>query len=356
MENKNLPKPSMRISARFSERKLNFAKRAEIPLLGKLIVILGPTASGKTELAIKLAKKLAPYRTCSDAGFNGVEIISADSRQVYKGMNIGTAKPTPDTKNSSNFSTGQAKKKYIFTHKGIPHYCIDVASPKRRFTVAQYRKLALKAIEKIQKKGKIPILVGGTWFYIRAVVDGLVIPEVPPDWKLRKKLEKKSAKELFKILKKLDPQRAKKIEKENPRRLIRAIEISKKIGKVPPLKFSPLPYPVLMIGIKKSKRELEKIIKRRFFEWLKRGLILEVIKLRKMGVSFKRIEGFGMHYREIARYLQGKISEREMIENSIKEIQNYAKRQTAWFKRDKRIKWIKNYREAEKLVKKLIAK
>jgi tRNA dimethylallyltransferase len=295
--------------------------KRENSLKKKLIVILGPTASGKTELALKLAKK-----------FNG-GIVNADSRQVYKGMDIGTAKPT---------------KKEM---KGVPHYLLDIASPKRKFTFAQYRRLALKVIEKIQKKGKIPFLVGGTWFYIRAIVDGLVIPEVPPDWKLRKELEKKSSKELYKILKKLDPKRAKTIEKENKRRLIRAIEVCKKIGKVPPLKFKPLPYPVLIIGIKRKKKELMKKIKKRFFEWLKRGLVLEVIKLRKMGVSFKRIEEFGMHYREIARYLQGKISEKEMIENSIREIQNYGKKQLNWFKKDKRVKWINNYRGAEKLVR-----
>jgi tRNA dimethylallyltransferase len=290
----------------------------------KLIVILGPTASGKTELAVKLAQN-----------FNG-EIVNADSRQVYKGMDIGTAKPT---------------KKEM---RGVPHHLLNVASPKRKFTVAQYRKLALKAIEKIQKRGKIPFLVGGTWFYIRAIVDGLVIPEVPPDWKLRKELEKKTQKELYKILKKLDPERAKTIEKENKRRLIRAIEICKKIGKVPPLRFSPLPYLVLMIGIKRAKKELMERIRKRFFEWLKRGLILEVIKLQKMGVSFKRIEEFGMHYREIAKYLRGKISEKEMIENSIKEIQNYAKKQMNWFKKDKRIKWIRNYKEAKELIKKFL--
>jgi tRNA dimethylallyltransferase len=289
--------------------------------LSKLIVILGPTASGKSKLAIKLSKK-----------FNG-EIINADSRQVYKGMDIGTAKPT---------------KKEM---KGIPHYLLDVASPKRKFTIAQYRKLALKAIEKIQRKGKIPFLVGGTWFYIRAIVDGLVIPEVPPDWKLRKKLEKKSPRELYKILKKLDPERAKTIEKENKRRLIRAIEICKKIGKVPPLKFEPLPYPVLILGIKIDKKKLMERIKKRFFEWLKKGLIAEVKKLRKMGLSFKRIEEFGMHYREVAKYLQGKISKEEMIENSIREIQNYAKKQMNWFKRDKRVNWVLNYKEAEILVK-----
>ena len=291
----------------------------------KLITVLGPTASGKSELAIKLAKK-----------FNG-EIISADSRQVYKEMNIGT---------------GKVSKKEM---QGIPHYLLDVASPKRRFTVSQYRKLAIIAINKIHRKNKVPFLVGGTGFYIQAVVDGILIPEVPPDWKLRKKLEKKSPKELYRILKKLDPRRAKTIEKENPRRLIRAIEIVLKTKKpVPPLKFNPLPYPVLMIGVKRPKKELKQRIKERFFEWLKRGIILEVIKLRKMGVSFKRIEEFGMHYREIAKYLQNKIDEKEMIENSIKEIQNYAKRQMTWFKRDSRIRWLRNYKEAEKLVREFL--
>ena len=134
----------------------------------KLIVILGPTASGKNRPVIRLAKK-----------YNG-EIISADSRQVYKGMDIGSGKIT--------------KKEMA----GIPHYLLDVANPKRKFTVAQYQKLALKAIKNIQNKEKMPILVGGTGFYIQSVVDGIIIPEVKPDWKLRKKLEKKSNKNYIK--------------------------------------------------------------------------------------------------------------------------------------------------------------
>jgi len=289
--------------------------------LQKLIVILGPTASGKTELAIKLAKKF------------GGEIVSADSRQVYRGMDIGTGKVT--------------KKE----RQGIPHYLLDVASPKRKFTVAQYRKLASKTINKILKKEKIPFLVGGTGFYIQAVADGIVITEVKPDWKLRKELEKKSVVELYKILKKLDPRRAKTIERKNPRRLIRAIEIVMKTKRpVPPLKFQPLPYPVLMIGIKRDKKELQNLIKKRFFKWLRQGLIKEVVNLKKLGLSWKRIEDFGIHYRAIARYLQNKIGDKEMIENSIREIQNYAKRQITWFKRDKRIHWIKNQNEAERLI------
>jgi len=288
----------------------------------KLIVILGPTASGKSELAIKLAKK-----------FNG-EIVSADSRQVYKGMDIGTGKIT---------------KKEM---KGIPHYLLDVASPKRRFTVAQYRKLALKAIEKVFKKRKVPILCGGTGFYIQAVVDGIIIPEVKPDWRLRSNLNKFPVEELYKILKKLDPRRAKAIEKKNPRRLIRAIEIIMKTKKpVPPFKKQPLPYPVLMIGIKKLPEELKKLIEKRFLKWLKIGLIAEVKKLRKLGLPWKRIEEFGIHYRVITQYLQNKLSYKEMIEHSLKELHNYAKHQMTWFKRDKRIIWVKNYKKAEKLVK-----
>jgi len=312
----------------------------------KLIAILGPTASGKSELAIKLAKK-----------FKG-EIVSADSRQVYKGMNIGTAKPT---------------KKEM---KGIPHYLLDVASPKRRFTVVQYRKLSLKAINKIFKKGKVPILCGGTGFYIQAVVDGIIIPEVKPDWRLRSNLNKLSAAELYQRLKKLDPKRAGTIEKKNKRRLIRAIEIVMKTKKpVPALKKNPLPYPVLMIGIKKENLETE--IEKRFFEWLKQGFLREVQKLRKIGLTWKRIEEFGIHYRTAALYLQGKISDAEFIKKSLIELRNYAKRQMTWFthqnfaeqnlggfKRparqqpepqamaggDKRIHWVKTEREAEKLI------
>jgi tRNA dimethylallyltransferase len=291
----------------------------------KLIIILGPTASGKSDLAIELAKK-----------FNG-EVVSADSRQIYKGMDIGT---------------GRITKREM---RGIPHYLLGVASPKRIFTVSQYRKLAVAAINKIQKKNKVPILCGGTGFYIQAVVDGIAIPEVKPDWKLRQKLQKKSIKDLYKLLKKLDPKRARTIEKNNPRRLIRAIEIVLKTKKpVPVLKKNPLPYPVLILGVKKEKEELKKLIEKRFSKWLKQGLLKEVKNLRKSGLSWKRIEAFGLHYRAISQYLQNKITCKEMIENSLIELKNYAKRQMTWFKRDNRICWIKTHREANKLAKKFL--
>jgi len=299
-------------------KRRNFVKN-------KLIAILGPTASGKTDLSIKLAKK-----------FNG-EVISADSRQVYKGMDIGSGKVT---------------KKEM---KSVPHYLLDVASPKRKFTVVQYQRLAMKAIDKIHKKIKIPFLVGGTGFYIQAVVDGIIIPEVKPDWKLRKKLEKKNIEELFKMLKKLDPRRAKSIEKKNKRRLIRALEIVIKTKKpVPLLKKKPLQFEALIIGIKKSPEELKELIRKRLLKRLKGGMIAEVKKLKKSGLSWKRLEEFGLEYRFLAQYLQNKLTYEEMLEKIQKESEKFAKRQMTWFKRDKRIHWTKNYRKAEKLIKTLL--
>jgi len=288
----------------------------------KLIVILGPTASGKTDLSIKLAKR-----------FNG-EVISADSRQVYKGMDIGSGKIT---------------KKEM---RGIPHYLLDIASPKRKFTVVQYKNLALKAIKKIQRENNLPILVGGTGFYIQSVIDNVIIPSIKPDWKLRKELERKSIQELFKMLKKLDPRRAKTIESKNKRRLVRALEIVIKTKKpVPLLKKNKPQFDVLIIGVKRNKQELKQKIRERLLKRLRTGMINEVKNLKKSGVSWKRLEEFGLEYRFIAQYLQKKITKEEMIDRIQIEIEHFAKRQMTWFKRDKRIKWIKNLQESGKLVK-----
>jgi tRNA dimethylallyltransferase len=302
----------------------------------KIIVILGPTASGKSDLAVKIALWLSSKKIKKKFKIEGAEIISADSRQVYRGMDIGSGKITKEET------------------KGIPHYLLDVASPKRNFTVAQFVDLAKKAISKIFKKKKIPIICGGTWFYIYALVDGYTFPRVRPDWKLRRKLEKKSKEELFEELKKFDPERAKTIDPHNKRRLIRAIEIAKKLGKVPPLKKQPLPYPVLFLGIEKSFPELKKLIEKRLLKRLKQGMIEEVKKLRESGISWKKLESFGLEYEWIAKYLQGKIEKEEMIKKLQKDIEKFAKKQIKVFKKDKRVVWIKNEREAKKAVRKFL--
>ncbi len=288
----------------------------------KLIVILGPTASGKTSLSIKLAKK-----------FNG-EIISADSRQVYKGMDIGTGKVT---------------KKEM---QGVPHYLLNVVSPKVIFDVTQFKKLADKAISNIYNKNRIPFLVGGTGFYIQTVTDNIVLPNVKPDWKLRKKLEKKSVVELHKMLGKLDPRRAKTIDKNNPRRLIRALEIViKSKGPVSPLSPQKPNFSTLFLGVKRNDKELKGLIKKRLIERLKSGMVKEITNLHKSGVSWGRLEEFGLEYRYITQYLQGKLDYDEMVDRLQKEIEHYAKRQMTWFKRNNRIKWVKEYKEAERRCK-----
>lgn len=290
----------------------------------KLIVILGPTASGKTDLSVKLAKK-----------FKG-EIISADSRQVYRGLNIGSGKIT--------------KKEMM----GVSHYLLDVADPKRKFTVSKYQALALKVIRKIQNKNKAPFLVGGTGFYIQSIVDGIIIPEVKPNYKLRKSLEKKSAKELFEILKKIDPRRAKNIDAKNPRRLIRAIEIVTNTKKPVPNIKKAQEFNTLQIGISKNPSELKKLIHIRLAKRLKQGMIQEVKSLNKNGLSWKRLEDLGLEYRYIAKYLQNKITYQDMVEILEKEIWHFAKRQMTWFKRDKKIHWVKNIKEAETIIRSFV--
>ncbi|HEY4509401.1 MAG TPA: tRNA (adenosine(37)-N6)-dimethylallyltransferase MiaA [Candidatus Paceibacterota bacterium] len=286
-----------------------------------LIAIVGPTASGKSSLGVTLAKQ-----------FHG-EIVSADSRQVYKGLDIGSGKIT--------------RKEMM----GIPHHLLDVASPKRKFSAGRYQKLALRAIRDIQKRGKIPILVGGTPFYVYAVVDGYVFPEVKPNSRLRRELEQLSIEQLLEKLKKLDPRRARTIEQKNKRRLVRALEIVMTTGKpVPKLeKHSPL-FDVLMIGIKRSPEELKKRIHKRLLDRLDHGMVVEVDRLRKTGLSWKRLEELGLEYRFIAQYLQKKISYKEMVDLIQKESEDFARRQMVWFKKDPRIHWVSSDLEAERLI------
>lgn len=275
----------------------------------KIIVILGPTATGKSTLAVQIAKK-----------FNG-EIISADSRQVFKGMNLGSGKITHSEM------------------KGIPHHLLDVALPKTIFSVVKYKVLAEKAIKKIQDKNKIPIIVGGTGFYIDSIVKNITLPEVKLDKKLRAKLEKYSAEKLFKMLKKLSPSRAKSIDKYNKVRLIRAIEIAKTLGDVPEIIEGPKKYNFIFIGLDTKDTILKERIEKRLLKRIKLGMIREVSKLHKDGVNWKRLESFGLEYRETAKYLHGKINKNQLLENLKNDIWHFVKRQRTWFKRNKKIKW-----------------
>ncbi len=276
----------------------------------KVLVVVGPTASGKSALAVKLAKK-----------FNG-EIISADSRQVYRGLNIGTGKIT---------------KKEM---QGIRHHLLNVASLGKQFTAAQYRTLASKSLKSIVIRNKLPIVAGGTGLYIDALTGSISFPDVAPDKTLRNKLEKKSVEELFQILKKKDPHRAKTMDPKNKVRLVRALEIIEALGHVPNNRSAKSrPYEFVYIGL--EPHHLDKKILLRIHHWLKNGLINEVRKLHAHGISWKRMGQIGLVYHTVVKYLRGKISRDEMIREMFMEIRQYAKRQMTWFERNKKIKWFR---------------
>lgn len=284
----------------------------------KIIVILGQTATGKSDFAVEVAKKI-----------NG-KIISADSRQVYKGMDLGTGKVT---------------KKEM---EGIPHFMLDIVSPKNKtFSVSQFQKMANKKIKEILDKKNIPIVCGGTGYYIDSLINSLPFPEVLPNKKLRKELEAKDTTELFEILKKIDKDRAKNIDTKNRVRLIRAIEIAKELGKVPKLKKIKKEYETIKIGLTFPDKELKGRIYERLIKRIKKGMIKEVEKLHESGVSWKKLESFGLEYRYVSFYLQKKMTKEEMIEKLFSAIWHFAKRQKTWFKRDKEIIWINPSKKQE---------
>ena len=275
----------------------------------KVLVIVGPTSSGKSALAVGLAKK-----------FDG-EVISADSRQVYRGLNIGTGKIT---------------KREM---KGVPHHLLDVASPKRKFSADDYVRYARTAIEDISKRGKLPIVAGGTGFYIDALVGRIALPNVPPNTKLRAQLEKKSVKQLFALLRKKDPRRAKTIEPHHKRRLIRALEIAYALGSVPMMEIRSPSFDALWIGIAPPMKILEKKIGLRLSARMKQGMVAEARRLHAGGLAYKRMEELGLEYRSLARFLQGVITREQMVEELNRAIRKYAIRQIRYWKRNKDIRW-----------------
>ena len=308
----------------------------------KIIAVVGPTSSGKTALGVYLARKLGGSSRAKPRG----EIISADSRQVYRGLNIGTGKAT------------------LREQAGIPHHLLDVASPKKQFSANEFLYLGTKALKKIMIYHKLPIIVGGTGLYVDALLGRMSVAEAPPDEKLRRRLEKKSVSELFSMLKKKDPARAKTIEPEHKRRLVRALEIATAIGRSPSLsdgavqKFhrgdASMKFDVLWLGIAVPEPELKRRIRARLRARLRRGMVAEGRRLHAQGLSYKRMEELGLEYRALAKHLRGDIGRAEMTEKLERDIWKYAKRQMRWFKRNSDIRWVKNKTESLRLAKKFL--
>jgi tRNA dimethylallyltransferase len=317
--------------------------------MNKLLVICGPTATGKTGLALHLAKV-----------FNG-ELISADSRQVYKDMDIGTGKDLPK---SAKF------KKSLFSPPcyeidGVKVWGYDLVSPKKDFSVAHYTKLAKKIIKNIWKNNELPILVGGTGLYIKAVIDGIPTANVPKNVDLRKNLRQRSTNELFEILAQLDPIKAASLnisDKKNPRRLIRAIEVAQwmikptsKIGKVDKLDLEK--DNILFVGVKGTDGEIKKRVKKRVNKRLKQGIIKEIKNLLKKGVKWNHQAMDALGYKQFKQYFEGEKKLDEVKSDWIRDEVKYAKRQMTWFRKDKRITWFDvGKKDYEKKIEKLVGK
>lgn len=276
-----------------------------------IIAIVGPTATGKSDFAVQIAKL-----------FDG-EIISADSRQVYTGLDIGTGKIT--------------KKEMM----KVPHYGLDIANPKARrvFTASDFKTYAQQKISEISAKGKVPIICGGTGFYIDATLGNIELSDVLPDPILRKKLETLSTPRLLSMLKKLNSKKFKTIDQNNRVRIIRAIEIEKgtpkSLSKMAPR------FNTFWIGLDAEDSLLKDRISKRLIKRVRYGMIAEAIQLKKSGLSYKRMYELGLEYRYLSLFLQKKITQEEMITKLTSEIWHYVKRQRSWFKRNKEIIWIK---------------
>jgi tRNA dimethylallyltransferase len=277
----------------------------------KVIAIVGPTASGKTALSITLAQK-----------FNG-EVISADSRQVYRGMDLGTGKVT--TKEMA----------------GIPHHLLDIADPKTdTYTGADFVQDANTAITDIANRGHLPIIAGGTFFYFDLLRGLRTSAPVPPNDILRAALEQKTTEELSAELTTRDPRRAATIDHANRRRLIRALEVVDALGHVPETPTTDSPYNMLVLGIDVPTEILSERIHKRITDRIEQGMIEEINTLHESGVSWARMASFGLEYRSIASYLQGHLTKDAMIEELAAKIRQFAKRQRLWLKHDQSIIWL----------------
>jgi tRNA dimethylallyltransferase len=324
----------------------------------KVIVIVGPTSSGKSSLAVKIAQK-----------FKG-EIMSGESRQIFKEMDLGTGKVSGEWRKlkkpprSPFAEEGGSADENLYFYKNTPHHLIDFVEPDQDYNVSHFKQDCEKKIFEISERVKIPILCGGTGFWIQAVVDGVVFPQVKPNPKLRKKLADKSLEFLLKELKELDPKRAETIDKKNPARLIRAIEIAEKIGQTPEIKIDyksdsrmvdNQKIDFLQIGIPVEMDKLEEKIKTRLKERFEAGMLEEIEKLfEKYKLSQEKIQNFGIAYALFPSYQAGKITKKELFEKICLFERQYAKRQLTWFKKDPRIFWSKEIKEIENKIKEFL--
>lgn len=292
-----------------------------------IIVITGPTASGKTALSLIVANNY------------NVEIICADSMTVFRGMNIGTDKPAMKTK----YRWRRKKNKNgAYLINGIPHHLLDELNPDEEFNVSIFKKMADLKIKEIQKRGNIPMLVGGSTMYIDATVYQYQLPNVVPDKKLRVKLEKKSNEVLFKELVKLDPDCEWTVDRHNKRRIIRALEVIKKTGQpyCGQRSKSVLPENVLYLAVQKPREELYSSINLRVDQMMKDGFLTEVKKLFIKYDHNTAMQAAG--YKQLAKYLDGEMILTEAIEKTKQVHRNYAKRQITWLSKNKDVIWVDN--------------
>lgn len=268
----------------------------------KIVVVCGPTATGKSDKAVEIALE-----------HNG-EVISADSRQIYRGLDIGSGKVTAEEM------------------KGVPHHLLDVADPQDIFSVDDFVRLGTEAINSILVKGKTPIICGGTGFYIDALVHDLDLPQVPPNAELRSELEALSLEDLQQRLQALDPERYETIDTQNPVRLVRAIEIATALGSVPQLTRESK-YDIEWIYLDFPDDVLKQRIYTRLIKRLDAGMLDETRRLHAAGLSYERMKQLGLEYRYMAMHLLGEISHDQMVEQLNTKIWQYAKRQRTWFKK-----------------------
>lgn len=283
-----------------------------------LVILTGPTAVGKTKLSIALAKAI------------GGEIISADSMQVYRHMDIGSAKIRPDEM------------------QGVRHYLVDVLEPSEEFHVVRFQQMAKAAMQEIRSRGHIPVLVGGTGFYIQAIVNDIDFTEneaSPYRQELERLAEEKGSACLHEELKKVDPESAESIHANNVKRVIRALEFYQMTGKKISLhneeqREKQSPYNFAYFVLNDDRAKLYSRIEQRIDEMLEEGLVEEVARLREMGCHRGMVSMQGLGYKEILAYLDGEWSLEEAVEILKRDTRHFAKRQITWFKRERDVIWL----------------